>query len=94
MKNKICNRRSKHMNNTLISAAISKNLYSYRIRNRLTQMEMSQKLHISQSTYSDYENGKLTNIDVISDIEKILEMSLYERINEKHDKSLKKLLIC
>ena len=56
-----------------------KNLKDLRIKKKLTQKEMAEKLHITQATYSGYENQKYSpTIEMLCDISYILETSIDE----------------
>lgn len=56
-----------------------KNLKAIRIKKKITQKEMAEKLHVTQATYSGYENQKYSpTIETLCDISYILETSIDE----------------
>lgn len=56
-----------------------KNLKELRIKRRLTQKEMAEKLHITQATYSGYENQKYCpDIETLCDMSYILDATIDE----------------
>lgn len=56
-----------------------KNLNKMRKINKLTQKDISQKLYISQNTYSQYETGKREpSISVLPKLAEILNCSIEE----------------
>lgn len=57
----------------------SNNLRKLRIKHRLTQSELAQKLHLSRSAISNYEQGKMQpTIETLIEISKIFDISLDE----------------
>jgi len=52
-------------------------LAGYRLKEGFTQMQLAEKMGISQKTISDYENGKkLIPIDMAKKLENILKMKI------------------
>ena len=54
-----------------------KRIKELRIKNKLTQKDISKKLEISISTYSNYENGKTAvSVSILSKLAKIYNTSI------------------
>lgn len=62
-----------------ILMSISYNLRAYRLKNKLTQVELGSMLHLSRSAISNYEQGKMEpSIDTIINISEIFKVSTDE----------------
>lgn len=67
-----------------------KNLKEIRKRKHLTQKEIAEKLHITQATYSGYENQKYSpTIDVLCELSYILETPIDEIVGNTPTKDSK-----
>ncbi|MBS3199014.1 helix-turn-helix domain-containing protein [Turicibacter bilis] len=63
---------------------LAENLKIYRMRNKITQGELAQKLMVKQSTISSWETGvSVPDIYTLIELTEILNTSLIELIGEK-----------
>nr|DAE90089.1 MAG TPA: Repressor protein CI [Caudoviricetes sp.] len=59
--------------------SFSKKLKELRIKNNLTQTDLGEKIYLSRTTISKYEQGKMEpNIDTIIELSNIFKISIDE----------------
>jgi transcriptional regulator with XRE-family HTH domain len=59
--------------------SFSKKLKELRIKNNLTQTDLGEKIYLSRTTISNYEQGKMEpNIDTIIELSNIFKISIDE----------------